>query len=337
MDTGKKRQIMNSLRLQIIQINVSIKSLSNMKTKRINISLILLLISNIILAQQDALFTQYTFNKLLVNPAYAGSKDGMNLNLANRTQWIGISGAPNTLTLSAHTAVRENRVGLGLNILRDAIGPTVTTGFLGTYAYRLISETAAISFGIQAGVLYYDFNYAEMNLRDQDYLFDPTNVRRFVPDVNVGFYYQTEKFFAGLSSKHLLENDYGFVIKENTSSFERLSRHFYLMAGTVIPLVEDIVLRPSGLVKFVKGAPVQADVNASIFFKNRFMLGASYRTEKAVALMTELGLSEKIKLGLSYDFYFNELQPHNYGSAEIRLTFHFVKTEKEQNLSIAYF
>lgn len=337
MDTGKKRQIMKNLMLKYLQLNVSIKSHHNMKTKKITISLILLLMSNFIMAQQDALFTQYTFNKLLVNPAYAGSKDGLNMNIVNRTQWIGISGAPNTLTMSAHTAVKENRVGLGLNIFRDAIGPTVTTGFLGTYAYRLISETAAISFGIQAGVLYYDFNWAEMNLRDQDYLFDPTNVRRFVPDVNVGFYYQTERFFAGLSSKHLLENDYGFVIKDNTSSFERLSRHFYLMAGTVFPLAEDIVFRPSGLVKMVKGAPVQADVNASIFFKTRFMLGASYRTEKAVALMTEMGLSEKIKLGLSYDFYFNELQPHNYGSAEIRLTFHFIKTEKEQLTSLAFF
>ncbi len=95
---------------------------------------------------------------------------------------------------------------------------------------------------------------------------------------------------------------YTFVIKDNTSSFERLSRHFYLMAGTVFPVVEDIVFRPSELVKFVKGAPVQADVNASIFFKTRFILGASYKTEKTVALMTEMGLIEKFKLGFSYDF-----------------------------------
>jgi type IX secretion system PorP/SprF family membrane protein len=296
---------------------------------KLSISLILLLISNIIWAQQDALFTQYTYNKLLVNPAYAGSQDGFNINLVNRTQWIGISGAPNTLTMSGHTAVRDNKVGLGLNIFRDAIGPTVTNGFMGTYSYRLISENAAISFGIQAGLLYYDFNWAEMNLKDQDYLFDPSNVRRITPDVNIGFYYQTEKFFAGLSSKHLLENDYGFVKKENTSSFERLSRHFYVMSGTVFPLAQDITLRPSTLIKFVKNTPVQIDINASLLLKTRFMIGASYRTEKAVALMTELGLTNKIKLGLSYDFYFNELQPNNIGSVEIRLAFIIDKATKE--------
>jgi type IX secretion system PorP/SprF family membrane protein len=306
------------------------------KMTKLNISLILLLISNIVLAQQDALFTQYTYNKLLVNPAYAGSKDGININLVNRTQWIGISGAPNTLTMSAHTAVKENKVGLGLNVYRDAIGPTVTNGIMGTYAYRLLSENAAISFGIQAGLLYYDFNYAAMNLKDQDYLFDPTNVRRFLPDFNVGFYYQTEKFFAGLSSKHLLENDYGFVKKENASSFERLAMHFYIMSGTILPLAEDIMFRPSTLIKFVKNTPVQFDINASVLFKTRFMIGASYRTEKAVALMTELEITEKVKLGLSYDFYFNELQSHNYGSAEIRLNFYINKATKDL-ASLNYF
>lgn len=308
-----------------------------MNRKKINICLIILLFSNIILAQQDPLFTQYTYNKLLVNPAYAGSKDGLNINIVNRNQWIGISGAPNTLTMSAHTAVKENRVGLGLSIIRDAIGPTVSNGFLGTYAYHLISEKAKISFGIQAGLLYHDFNWTEMNLRDQDYLFDPTNVRRVIPDVNVGYYYQTEKFFAGISSKHLLENDFGFIIRDNVSSFERLSRHFYVLSGTVFPVAEDIILRPSGLVKFVKGSPIQADVNTSLFFKTRFMVGASYRTEKAVAFMTEMGLTDKINLGLSYDFYFNELQPQNYGSVEIRLSFQFNKAETKQLASLTYF
>jgi type IX secretion system PorP/SprF family membrane protein len=175
-----------------------------------------------------------------------------------------------------------------------------------------------------------------MNLKDQDYIFDPTNLRRFTPDVNVGFYYQSDKFFAGLSSKHLLENDYGFVVKDKTSSFERLARHFYVMMGTVVPFSEDIIFRPSTLVKFVKNAPVQTDINASLFLRTRFMIGASYRTEKAVALMTEMGLTEKIKLGLSYDFYFNELQLHNYGSVEIRLAFNINK-EPKQLTTIAYF
>lgn len=297
----------------------------------------MMLITNLVFAQQDPHFTQYTYNKLLVNPAYAGSKDGYNINIVNRTQWIGIDGAPNTLTMSIHTPLKERRVGLGLNIVRDAVGPSVTNGIWGTYSYRLIAEKSTFSFGIQAGMMFYDFNYSAMNLKDFDYLFDPTSVRRYTPDVNVGLYYQSEKFFAGLSSKHLLENDYGFVIKDNSSSFERLSRHFYALAGTAFPIAEDITLRPSGMVKFVKGAPIQTDINASLFFKTRFMIGASYRTEKAVALMTEIGLTNKIKLGLSYDFYFNELQPQNYGSVEIRLAFHLYNEIEEQLTSLVFF
>lgn len=304
---------------------------------KIILSLVIMFAGNVLFAQQDPLFTQYTYNKLLVNPAYAGSKVGTNINIVNRTQWIGIEGAPNTLTMSIHKAFKEKRVGLGLNIVRDAIGPMVSNGLWGTYSYRLLSEKGALSFGIQAGVIYYDYDYSKMNLKDQDYIFDPTGIRRFTPDVNVGIYYQSEKYFAGISSKHLLENDFGFLVQDNSSTFERLTRHFYALMGTVFPLSEDIILRPSSLVKLVKGAPVQTDVNASLFVKTRFMIGASYRTEKAVALMTEFGLTEKIKLGLSYDFYFNELQPQNYGSVEIRLAFHLNNKAEEQLTSLLFF
>ena len=275
----------------------------------------------IVFAQQDPLFTQYTFNKLLVNPAYAGSREDLTLNVVNRTQWISIDGAPNTLTLSAHKAVKDKNVGFGLYILRDAIGPTTNTSLMGTYSYRILLANSFFSFGLQGGVNYFDFAWNEMNLRDEDYLFDPANVRKITPDVNVGFYYQSQKFFAGLSSKHLLENDYGFVTEGYKSTFTRLSRHFYLMAGGVVPLRDKILFRPSALVKFVRNAPVQFDVTGCIIFKNSLMVGASFRTEKAVTLMTEVALTDKIRLGYSYDIYFNELQLYNYGSSEIRLEF----------------
>jgi len=272
-------------------------------------------------AQQDPLFTQYTFNKLLVNPAYAGSREDLTINLVNRAQWISIEGAPNTTTLSLHTAGKNKRVGLGLYVFRDAIGPTVNNSFMATYAYRILMEKSFFAFGLQGGVNYFDFDWAEMNLRDVDYLFDPDNVRKITPDVNIGFYYQSNRFFAGLSSKHLLENDYGFVIEDEKTTFTKLARHFYLMAGSVFDLSERILFRPSTLVKFVRNAPVQIDINGSIYFHNSFMIGASFRTEKAVTFMTELALTEGIRLGYSYDIYFNELQLYNYGSSEIRLEF----------------
>ena len=300
------------------------------RMKKLNALLLFMLFFNgIVCAQQDPLFTQYTYNKLLVNPAYAGNKDGLYVTLTNRAQWIGIDGAPNTLTLSAHTLLKNKKVGLGLYIFRVAIGPNVNNGFMGTYAYRLRTQNGYFSFGLQGGLLYFDFDWAEMNLKDPDYLFDPSDVRRITPDVNIGLYYQTERFFAGLSSKHLLENDFGFVQKENNTSFERLVRHFYFMSGTLFPIKDNILFRPSTLVKFVRNAPVQFDINASVLFKDKFMVGASYRTEKAVTVMTDISLTERIRLGLSYDFYFNELQLHNYGSTEIRLVFDLKRKEKQ--------
>ena len=289
--------------------------------KRIIIFNIFLLISVVAFSQQDPLFSQYTFNKLLVNPGYAGSRDGLNITLVNRAQWVSIEGAPNTLTLSAHAAGKNNRVGLGFYLNRDVLGPTVNNSFMGTYSYKILMDNSFFAFGLQGGINYFDYDYSQMNLRDDDYLFDPSNIKKVTPDVNFGVYYQTPKFFAGLSSKHLLENDYGFVFKNDKTSFTRLTRHFYFMTGAVWELAENIRFRPSTLIKFASGAPLQIDINGSFLFKNSFLIGASFRTEKALAVMAELALTEAIRLGYSYDVYFNELQLHNYGSHEIRLAF----------------
>lgn len=282
---------------------------------------LLIFASVIVFAQQDPLFSQYTYNKLLVNPGYAGSRENLNLTLVNRAQWVSIEGAPNTMTLSAHAAGKNKKVGLGLYLTRDVLGPTVNNVFMGNYSYRILMDESFFAFGLQGGFTYFDFDYASMNLRDWDYMFDPTNIRKVTPDVNIGVYYQSKRFFAGLSSKHLLENDYGFILKDDKTTFNRLARHFYFMTGGVWEMANNIYFRPSSLVKFVRNAPVQVDLNASFLFKNALVIGASYRTEKAMSLMTELAITRGIRLGYSYDIYFNELQLYNYGSNEIRLEF----------------
>jgi type IX secretion system PorP/SprF family membrane protein len=277
--------------------------------------------SVIVFAQQDPLFSQYTYNKLLVNPGYAGSRENLNVTLVNRAQWVSIEGAPNTLTLSAHAAGKNKKVGLGFYLNRDVLGPTVNNIFMANYSYRILMNESFFAFGLQGGITYFDFDYAAMNLRDADYMFDPTFIRKVTPDVNVGVYYQSKQFFAGLSSKHLLENDYGFILQDDKTTFNRLARHFYFMTGGVWEFAENLYLRPSTLVKFVRNAPVQIDLNASVMFKKAFMIGASFRTEKAMSIMAELAITTGIRLGYSYDIYFNELQLYNYGSNEIRLEF----------------
>lgn len=274
-------------------------------------------------AQQDPLFTQYTFNKLLVNPAYAGSKEDLDVTLLSRAQWVNIEGAPSTYTISAHTSFKHKKVGLGFYMFRDVLGATINNGLMGTYAYRLLMGHSSFSFGMQFGVKYYDYDWNAMNLKDEDVVFAPQDVRKVIPDLNLGVYFQSNRFFAGLSSKQLLENEMSLNTSAGNNSFSRLTRHFYFMTGAAFSLDERIVFRPSALVKQVENAPVQFDFNASFLFSKYFLLGASYRTMQAITFMTELTITETIKLGYSYDIYLNELQPFNYGSHEIRVEFDF--------------
>ncbi len=274
-------------------------------------------------AQQDPLFTQYMFNKLLVNPAYAGSKEVFTIDMLNRTQWVNIEGAPQTLTFSAHTAMRNKHVALGVYLIRDVLGALNNQSIMGTYAYRLYFSNSSLAFGLQFGFKYFDFNWNAMHLKDPDYLFDPQEVRRFTPDANFGIYYQSNRFFAGVSSKQLLQNDYGYSQKDGKTAFNKLTRHFYMMSGFALPLDEKIVFRPSMMAKYTPNAPLQIDVNTSLLFSNAFWVGASFRTGNALTFMTEFRLTERLKLGYSYDLYLNELQPFNYGSHEIRIGFEF--------------
>ena len=281
--------------------------------------LVFLLISFSAFAQQDPLFSQYMFNKLALNPAYAGSREMLTIDMLDRYQWVGIDGAPRTFTVAAHMATRNNKVGLGLYAYRDALGPTINQGLMATYAYRLLLGKGTLSFGLQGGFKYFDFDWRQMNVEDPDYTFNPQDVQRMIPDANFGVYYQNNRFFAGLSSKQLFQNEYGLAVVNDKTTYTKLLRHFYGMAGVAVPIDDKIVFRPSVLAKFVKNAPMQVDVNASLLFSNIFWIGASYRTEKAIVFITEFRISEKFRVGYSYDIYLNELQPHNKGSHEIRL------------------
>ena len=287
------------------------------------IFLFLLFCNYIVLAQQDPLFTQYMFNKLLVNPAYAGSKEVLTVDVLDRTQWVNIDGAPKTLTISAHTALKNKKVGLGVYVYRDVLGATSTQSLMGTYAYRIYMERSSLAFGLQFGFDYFDFDWNALVLKNPDPVFDPQNVRRMTPDANFGIYYQSHLLYLGISSKQLLSNEFSHVIGDGKSTFSKLTQHFYLMGGFAMPVKDKIVFRPSMMAKYTPHAPLQLDFNMSILFGNIFWVGASYRTAKAITLLTEFKIAERIKLGYSYDLYLNELQPFNYGSHEIRIGFEF--------------
>lgn len=284
---------------------------------------LLTLLVTAVFAQQDPLYTQYMFNKLAVNPGYAGSRDLLTADVLYRYQWVNIDGAPKTISASLHSPLNNPHLALGAYVCSDRIGPMDYTGVLGTFTYRIIFPHSKLAFGLQAGVKNNHIVLGDLNpYNQQDPLMYSNIEKKIVPDANFGVYYYSDRFYAGLSSLHLLQNQTEMVQDSaGHTQFSKLIAHFYGMTGAAFPLSDNVVFRPSLLLKYVKNAPVQLDLNASFLFANTFWLGASYRTEKAVSLITEININQNLRIGYSYDMWLNELKVYNKGSHEIRLSY----------------
>ena len=274
-------------------------------------------------AQQDPLFSQYMFNKLAVNPAYAGGTEMLSVDLLGRYQWVNIKGAPKTVTLSLHSPLRNNHMGIGLYLYGDILGPTETYGLMGSYAYRIKVGKGKLAFGLQVGFKYSVFNGNKIQVQDPDYVFSGTTTKKFIPDANFGIYYYSNRFFAGLSSKQLFQNESGLTSVNGKNTYSKLLRHFYGMTGVSIPISDNVTFRPSVMAKYVAHAPLQADFNVSLLFSNIFWIGASYRTEKAMAFITEFRVTKNLRIGYCYDLYVNRLIRVSKGSHEIKLGLDF--------------
>jgi type IX secretion system PorP/SprF family membrane protein len=290
--------------------------------KKLFIPLMILLATSSF-AQQDPLYSQYMFNKLALNPGYAGSRDLLTADLLIRYQWVNIDGAPKTISASLHSPLNNQHLALGAYVCNDQIGPLNNTGALATFAYRVIFPKGKLSFGLQAGVKNNGIVLGKINAYQQNDPLMYSNIEnKLVPDANFGVYYYTDRFYAGLSSLHLLQNQSQMVTDSaGNTQFTKLLSHFYGMTGAAFPLSENVVFRPSLMVKYVMNAPPQLDVNASFLFANTLWLGVSYRTEKAFSLITEINVNQNLRIGYSYDMWLNELKVYNKGSHEVRVSF----------------
>tara|TARA_R110000868_G_scaffold14075_1_gene65647 strand:+ start:1024 stop:1956 length:933 start_codon:yes stop_codon:yes gene_type:complete len=284
-------------------------------------------------AQQDAQYTQYMYNTLAVNPAYAGSRGVFSIGALHRSQWIGLDGAPTTQTLNFHTPV-SNRVGLGLSIVNDEIGNGTNqdTYIDAAFSYSIpTSENSKLSFGLKAGghLLNIDFaklrNYgAESNLPNVD--------QKFSPNFGAGIYYHTQQFYAGLSVPNFLQTEHFDSSGSNSSSFLAEERmNFYLITGYVFDLNPNLKFKPAALLKAVKGAPLQADFSANFLINDKFSLGAAYRWDAAVSALAGFQISDQLMLGLSYDREVTDLGAtrFNDGSFEVFLRYEFLTRYKK--------
>lgn len=289
-------------------------------------------------AQQEAMYSQYMFNTLAINPAYAGSRNITSATALYRSQWVGIDGAPETLTFTIDAPLQNKKVGLGLQVFSDKIGITQNSGALLSYAYRIRMETGTLSFGLQAGYSQYRAALSSVQLNSysaSDVAFN-SDINKGLLNLGTGIYYNSDRFYVGLSAPQLLNNQLNNFTVTNDNVFRGQALHIFLASGYVFPLSPDFDLKPSVLVKGVKGAPIQADINANLWIKQVFSIGMQYRTSADVAAMVEVQASPQLRLGYSYDRSTTKLVQFNSGSHEIMLRYEF-GFEKGKTISPRYF
>ncbi|WP_293304834.1 PorP/SprF family type IX secretion system membrane protein [Pedobacter sp. UBA5917] len=307
-----------------------------------------------VLAQQDAQFGQYLFNGLHINPAYAGYKEELYLQAFARAQWIGVRGAPQTLSISADEAIKDESIGLGLIIGKDKIGAQRSLIATGNLAYRIKldrTETNVLAFGIGLGVKQLGL---DGNLLDPHDLGDnriPTgNVSQITPEFRAGIFYSNEKYFAGFSATNLIARSIAILSDYNTLSITPQT-HLYLTAGMLLPINDYILFRPTFLLKDDIRGPTSLDLNTFFLFNERFWIGSAYRSSvklypknnlqknlpnaSTVGIITEYFTKSNLRIGYGYDFTLNKLQRYDYGSHEISLGYYF--TTKKSRRPKCYF
>ena len=286
-----------------------------------------------LVAQQDAQYTQYMFNTLSVNPAYAGSRGQLTFAGLYRSQWVGLNGSPETFTINLHSPIRNSRLGYGLSIVNDNIGDgTVQETYLdAVISYTLdVSQNAKLSFGLKGGGNMLSLDFSKLRNFDEEVVQQDNIDNQFSPNFGLGVYYHTDKFYAGFSAPNILETEFfdNNSTDANSVNFLAAERiNFYFITGYVFDLSGNFKFKPALLTKAVGGAPLQVDISANFLFNEKFSFGAAYRWDAAVSALAGFQITDQIMLGLAYDKETTELgtRRFNDGSFEVFLRLELLK------------
>jgi len=279
-------------------------------------------------AQQLPQFTQYMYNTIAINPAYAGSRGALSIVGLNRNQWGGFDGGPQTQTLSIHSPLRNEKIGLGLSLINDKSGFENFTYVYADFSYTIkASEDLKISFGLKGGMTYYKlaeelYNLTEVN---QDSYFDE-RLNRWNSNFGAGILVHSDKWYLGLSIPKLINHDLN-----NQTGYAALETvHYYGIGGYVFDLNDNLKLKPSVMVKYTKGAPFSTDLTANLLFDEKFWLGGSYRLngeQRALGALVDFQVTEQFRIGYTYEIPTGEIRPYTSGSHEILLMYEFKYTK----------
>ncbi len=255
-------------------------------------------------SQTDPLYAQYLNNPLTINPAYSGLNDNFNASISYRRQWAGFEGSPTTINFSAHSSLNENKMGLGLIVVQDNIGNNQNTEANISYAYRLNLKKAILSFGLQAGIVNYRSDNAELNPYDPSDLLFAANQNIIAPNLGAGIILKSESFFFGVSMPRMLSTTATYVTMDNPNEEikgDLYSQHLYATAAYVFFFSERVRFKPSMLVKGVKGAPLSLDLNATFNLDEKYSAGIFTRNLNTVGFLTQIKFNEAYRLGYIFE------------------------------------
>jgi type IX secretion system PorP/SprF family membrane protein len=305
-------------------------------------------------AQQDPMFTNYLFNALTFNPAYAGSNEHLTINALNRNQWVGIDGAPVTQTVTIHTPLKGDKVGLGFSLVNDKIGPTNTLDLAVSYAYRIpVGKNAKLSIGLQGSYNNNRSDWSQLTIQSPDDAFK-YNISSWKPNFGAGIYYYSKHFYTGIAVPRFLENTYITASQSTLPLQGKEYRHYYFTMGAAIPIRGDaLIFKPSLLLKasaldnelrpdangYTVGAPKELNIDLSLFFQQTLWIGTSFRTSieainktssfDSVDFWAAYYLAGGLRLGTGYDFSLTKIQQKSVGSFEVFLGYEFDFKEKK--------
>lgn len=293
---------------------------------------IILLGSTQVQAQQDPQYTNYMYNTVNINPAYAGSRGALSIFGLHRTQWVGLEGAPTTNSFSVNTPIQDSKLGVGLSFVNDKLGVINenTISLDVSYTIDLNQRNSKLSFGVKGSLNMLNVAYSRLNKFNPN---DPMILHDIAdeasPNIGAGIYWHNEKSYVGLSVPNFLENKRF----ENGTLYSAMNQrqHFYLMGGHVFEINPTLKFKPAFLLKAVSGAPLQADVTANFLIHDKLTLGAAYRWDAAWSALAGFQVTDGLMLGYSYDSETTKLGRYNNGSHELFVRFELFNKYRRVN------
>jgi Bacteroidetes-specific putative membrane protein len=284
-------------------------------------------------AQQYPVFTQYYFNELVINPAYAGAHVELSLTAAYRNQWVNFPGAPKTTSISGHSSLYNGKMGVGMLVNNDQIGSYSNKNVYGYYAYKIRFQKGTLSMGLSAGFNSFNVDFSDLDLLNPD---DPSfaPLKTLKPNFGSGLYYHRRNFFVGFSVPFILNNDIKGGNLETTAASIREARYYFLRSGTILPLDAKGVVKanPSMLLRAQEGQPLSLDLNLGIILHDVVSAGVSWRSGDALMNFINLKISEKFHFSYSYDWTTSDIHRYSNGSHEFALNYRAKITSIHKNL-----